>query len=116
MAALYSDENFPQPVVAILRQLGHDVLTIQADGKANLRYSDEAVLRDASAYGRAVLTINRKDFRRIHQQNPDHSGIISCTYDPDFIGQARRIHDKISSISTLNGQLILIYRQINAGA
>ncbi len=29
MAALYSSENFPLPVVEELPQLGHDVLTIQ---------------------------------------------------------------------------------------
>jgi hypothetical protein len=34
MAKLYSNENFPLPVVEELRQLGHDVLTIQETGKA----------------------------------------------------------------------------------
>ena len=29
---LYADETFPFPVVEILRQLGHDVLTAQEDG------------------------------------------------------------------------------------
>jgi hypothetical protein len=30
---LYADENFPLPVVEELRQLGHDVLTAQDDGR-----------------------------------------------------------------------------------
>jgi len=34
MARLYSNENFPMPVVAELRNFGHDVLTIQETGKA----------------------------------------------------------------------------------
>jgi len=34
MARLYSNENFPLPVVEELRRLGHDVLTIQETGKA----------------------------------------------------------------------------------
>jgi hypothetical protein len=32
MARLYSNENFPLPVVHRLRTLGHDVLTIQEAG------------------------------------------------------------------------------------
>jgi hypothetical protein len=35
MARLYSNENFPLPVVEALRALGHDVLTIQEAGKAD---------------------------------------------------------------------------------
>ncbi len=34
MARSYADENFPLPVVQVLRQLGHDVLTIGEAGKA----------------------------------------------------------------------------------
>ena len=34
---LYTDENFPQDVVAVLRSLGHDVRTALEDGKANQR-------------------------------------------------------------------------------
>ena len=60
MARLYSNENFPLPVVEELRRLGHDVLTIQETGKANQEFPDEAVLSSASANNRAVLTINRK--------------------------------------------------------
>jgi hypothetical protein len=32
MARLYSNENFPLPVVEKLRALGHDVLTVQEAG------------------------------------------------------------------------------------
>ncbi len=41
---LYSNENFPLPVVTELRQLGYDVLTIQETGKAELAVPDEEVL------------------------------------------------------------------------
>jgi hypothetical protein len=33
MARLYADENFPPPVVERLRELGHDVQTVQEAGK-----------------------------------------------------------------------------------
>lgn len=29
MARLYADEDFPLPIVEVLRQLGHDVRTVQ---------------------------------------------------------------------------------------
>ena len=35
MARLYSNENFPLPVVLELRRLGHDVVTTQEAGLAN---------------------------------------------------------------------------------
>ena len=52
MAGLYADENVPLPVVEELRRLGHDVLTMLDDGKANQRYPDASVLRDATTLGR----------------------------------------------------------------
>ena len=33
--ALYADENFPLRAVEELRRLGHDVLTVLEDGRAN---------------------------------------------------------------------------------
>ena len=35
MARLYADEQFPRIVVKLLRELGHDILTVQEAGKAN---------------------------------------------------------------------------------
>ena len=42
MARLYADENFPQPAVERLRELRHDVLTVQDAGKAQQKLPDEA--------------------------------------------------------------------------
>lgn len=44
MGRFYADENFPLPVVEELRRLGHDVLTMYEDGKANQSVLDEDVL------------------------------------------------------------------------
>lgn len=110
MAKLYSDENFPQPVVEELRRLGHDVLTIHEDGKSNQQYPDESVLQDATDYGRAVLTINRKHFRQLHRESDQHGGIISCTYNPDFVGFATCVHEAVSDHGTLANELLLVYR------
>jgi len=110
MARLYANENFPLPVVEELRRLGHDVLTIQETGKAGQALEDEKALEFACAKQRAVLTLNRKHFIRLHQSWPNHEGVIVCTFDPDFLGQAARIHTGIVSQNQLAGQLVRINR------
>jgi len=107
---LYADENFPLPVVAELRRLGHDVLTAFEDGRANKAISDEAVLARSLKLGRAVLTINRSDFRRMHIDGHEHAGIIICTFDTDFIGQADRIHKLCDAVLSLKGELLRVNR------
>jgi len=109
MAKLYANENFPFPVVEALRDLGHDVLTIQETGRAGQAVSDEAVLSFAVEDGRAVLTINRKHFIQLHGKRPRHSGIIVCSFDPDFTRQAQRIHEAIGA-EPFDGRLIRVNR------
>jgi hypothetical protein len=110
MARLYADENFPQPVAVELRRLGHDVLTSYEAGHAGQAMPDEVVLGVASADERAVLTLNRKHFVRLHRTQPGHEGIIVCTFDPDFAGQAGRIHAAIAGDQRLARRLIRVNR------
>jgi len=110
MARLYSNENFPLPVVEELRRLGHEVLTTHEAGQAGKSVPDEQVLAFAAAEARALVTLNRKHFIHLRNTNPDHAGIIVCSFDPDFSGQAHRIHDAIGSMSQLSGELIRIKR------
>jgi len=93
MARLYSNENFPLPVVERLRALGHDVLTIQETGKADQALPDKEVLAFATREQRAVLTLNRVHFIRLHRAQSAHAGIIVCKFDPDFEAQAERSHE-----------------------
>ncbi len=111
MARLYSNENFPLPVVVKLRELGHNVLTIQETGKADEALPDDKVLAFATAENRAMLTLNRRHFIRLHTEKPQHAGIIVCTVNPDFVGQAERIDKAIGEQTLLNGQLIRVNRQ-----
>lgn len=113
--ALYADENFSLPVVLELRRLGIDVLTVSEDGKANQGIPDDEILARAVELGRAVLTGNRQDFKRLHRIQPNHAGIIICTFDADFIGQANRIAAALASTDELTGdeltgKLIRVYR------
>ncbi|WP_230841164.1 DUF5615 family PIN-like protein [Gloeobacter morelensis] len=76
MAQLYADEQFPFPVVVLLRALGHDVLTAQEAGQATKGIPDEQVLDFAVSRQCAVLTQNRRHFVRLHRTCPEHAGIV----------------------------------------
>jgi predicted nuclease of predicted toxin-antitoxin system len=110
MACLYADEQFPRRVIEYLRALGHDVLTVQEAGKANLKIPDDEVLAFAVSEDRAVLTLNRDDFFRLHRLQPEHCGIIACKDDVDRERMARRINEAISAEETLRGKLIRVNR------
>lgn len=59
-----------------------------------------------------MLTINRRDFIRLHRQQLSHHGIIVCTEDIDTEGQAQRIHLAIGGVASLDGVLIRINRPV----
>lgn len=94
MARLYSNENFPLPVVEELRRLGHDVLTVQEAGKGEQAIEDAQVLAFATSL--------------------EHAGIIVCTFDADFTGQAGRIDAAILEQPELAGQLVRVNRPMRA--
>ena len=95
----------------MLRELGHDVLTSFEAGNANLSIPDDAVLDFARLNNRIVLTFNRKDFIKLHNQNPFHPGVIVCTEDKDNTALAHRIHDVLMSLNgETENQLIRVNR------
>lgn len=69
MAKILADEHFPVRIQDRLRRLGHDVTTVRQydENKSGDGKSDEEVLRIATAEGRAVLTMNKKDFKALHE-------------------------------------------------
>lgn len=108
MTKLYANENFAREVVARLRALGHDVLTTAEAGQANQRTPDAEVLAFARSQGRAVVTRNRRDFRYLHRDNADHCGIVLCSDELDFAGQADRIDSAITNVGDLKGKLLQV--------
>jgi len=110
MIRLYANENFPLPVVEALREFGNDVITVSETGKAEQSWPDDAVLEFATQDDRALLTLNRKHFIRMHHQGIEHAGIVACTVDPDFLGQAQRIVAAIGTEPSLHGKLLRVNR------
>ena len=109
MGHLYADEDFPLGAVQILRNLGHDVQTVQEAGRSGK--PDPEVLADATADGRAVLTHNHRHFHRLHAVGQPHGGIISCTReDNNLPALAQRIQDAIAAVPNLANQFIRIVR------
>ncbi len=68
---LYGNENFPRQAVEHLRRDGHDVLTVADSGHAGQAWPDEEVLRFAVSQQRAVVTMNRRHFIRLHKLRQD---------------------------------------------
>lgn len=63
----------------------------------------------AASQDRALITLNRKHFVKLHKAKPKHFGIIVCTVDTDFHAQASRINTAILNAS-LAGALIRVNR------
>jgi hypothetical protein len=79
----YADEQFPRRVV-------------------------ELVLAFAISDNRSVITLNRKDFFKLHRLNQEHSGIIACTDDRDRERLADNIHNAIQGLESLAGMEIRV--------
>ena len=110
VAKLYSDENFPFPAAEELRRLGHDVMTVQESGLGGKSVSDDAVLAFAIDQGRALITLNRRHYVKLHQATSRHPGIIVCTTDVDFARLASRIDTAIKEHSPLTDTIIRVNR------
>lgn len=111
MTRLYSNENFPIPVVTALRELGHDVLTSVEAGTANQAIPDDEVLDFAGRDDRSVITLNRLHFVLLHgRRAAQHEGIVVCSLDTDFPGMANRIHDALAIHNPLKRKLLRVNR------
>jgi predicted nuclease of predicted toxin-antitoxin system len=110
MAFLLADENLPMPAVEMLRELGHDVQTLLDLDQAGLAVPDDMVLSLASSHNRMLLTLNRKDFIKLHSLQPDHAGIIVCKADASFIGLATRVDSCLQANTDTHGQLLRVQR------
>ncbi len=63
---LFADENFPLPIVEVLRSHGHDIIWARTECPG---LKDRALLERAEADGRVVFTLD-KDFWQLALQRP----------------------------------------------
>lgn len=103
MIKLYTDEDFNNLAVKVLKEMGYDIKTSQEEGKARQWLDDETQLAYAISQGRAILTHNHKDFQKLHKEN-QHSGIISCTHNNNYKQLAQRIDEQIKNKLSLHNQ------------
>ncbi len=76
---LVDEDSQAKRLVSLLRQAGHDLLTIN---EARLSGSDDPVVLDyARQEGRLLLTQNCKDFEALHKANRYHPGILAIYQD-----------------------------------
>lgn len=85
-------------ITKALEELGFDVILLK-----------KAVLAFSIIQNRAVLTLNRRDFFRLHRLNSEHCGIIASVDDCDRQRMARNINQAIVESETLTNQLIRVY-------
>ena len=111
MAQLLADENFPVPAIIRLRQLGHDVLTLLQADMAGQAVPNDDVLSFATSKNRCLITLNRKDFIKLHALSDHHAGTIICTFDQDFAALSEQM-DRCSTENSFRtvGQLLRVQR------
>ena len=110
MARFYTNENLPLPVAEQLRRTGHDVLTVAESGQAGAALSDPEVLAFATREDRILVTLNRRHFIRLHEEQLAHAGIIVCTFDADFARQAGSIDAVVRKHPDMKGRLERVAR------
>ena len=82
--ALYLDDcAFSHELKRLLLEAGHDV-EVPADAHPPLTGEDDSIhFAHAKAASRAILTLNPRDFKELHDQDPDHSGILTVYQEND---------------------------------
>jgi len=101
--ALYLDDcAFSHELRRLLLRAGHDVET-PADVHPPLTGEDDAThFAHAKAVGCAILTLNPRDFKELHDQDPDHPGILAVYQDNDPVKDMnyRQIVQAISNLES----------------
>lgn len=108
---LIDEDSLAKPLVKMLRKSGFDVVTVNEVGLSGK--SDFIVLNYAQEKGRIVLTHNGQDFEKLHEQNPNHSGILAIYRNADYSKNMSRA-EIIQAISNLEGTSVPLANQFIA--
>lgn len=111
---LIDEDTQAKPLVRLLKAAGHDVLTINDLNVAGT--PDDEVLALAQKDNRVILTRNCDDFKKLHERDPDHPGILMIYRNSDrsknmkYGDVVRAINDLENAISALRGQCVVLDR------
>ena len=104
---LLANENFPAPSVRLLRDLGHDVLSVAEEGEA---LTGNAVLAKASSDQRWIVTFDRDYGELIFARSvPAPPAVILFrlkSYRPDAPGQM--LTELLDSGSEFEGYFVIV--------
>jgi hypothetical protein len=85
---------------------------VQDAGNANQGIPDEDVLAFATSQNRAVITQNRKDFIRLHNQGLNQLGIVSCSKNLDWDSFSTEIARVLSIRDSIAGEVVRVTRPV----
>lgn len=109
LPTLYANEQFPRRAVTALRALGFKVMTTHDEGQSNRGIADDKVLDYATQRIWVVVTLNRRDFIRLHETHgATHAGIVVCTHKLSADQLAQRIHEMLRREKDVRGRLLRI--------
>jgi hypothetical protein len=108
---LYLDDcAFSHRLRQLLLEAGYDVET-PADVHPPLTGADDAVhFVHAKAAGRTILTLNPRDFKELHDRDPDHFGILAVYQDNDPT-KDMSYHQIVQAIANLESTGVTIARE-----
>lgn len=81
MRLLLDEDSQSRLVVRLLREAGHDAVTVSEAGME--AFLDADVLKRARQDARVVLTRNVRDFHALHLDDSNHEGILVEYQDKD---------------------------------
>jgi predicted nuclease of predicted toxin-antitoxin system len=105
---LIDEDSQAQPLVNLLRNAGHDVLTVNESGL--MSQPDNIVLNYARGHNRILLTRNCKDFKALHEANSIHPGILAIYQEANPLKKMSR-KDIARAIANLEAANIPIANQ-----
>ena len=78
---LIDEDTQSRLLIRLLRETGHELTTVsdvQMEGRP-----DRDVLAYACSKNLIILTRNARDFYMLHEQNPEHPGILAIYHDKE---------------------------------
>lgn len=110
-ARFLADTNVPVKIIHSLRGLGYNTVTMQNvenTSQPENPMDDDQVLDYATQHKRTVVTLNKKHFKKLREDNVTHYGIIICRTDDEEHKRAKEIDAIAKANKSLQQQLFVV--------